>query len=228
MSAMERPVRALLALAAWAGLGIQLWLLLTSPAFASPAEAVWRFVAFFTILTNLIVAVSATVLTLRPDHPALGPAPRAAIVLYILTVGIVYHLLLAGLWAPEGWQWVADQLLHTVTPVMTLIVWLAFDPKAGLSLKALPGMLAWPLVYSLYALARGAADGFYPYPFLDAGGIGYVRALINIAGLTAAFLAGGALLILIGRALAHKGPENYLAVAGAPDPKAGTTNSDSP
>ena len=62
---MERAFRALTALCAFTGLGLQLWILLQSTDFASPLLAVWRFLAFFTILTNLIVAVVAIVLVVR-------------------------------------------------------------------------------------------------------------------------------------------------------------------
>lgn len=206
---MARAFRILTALSAWAGLGIQLWLLLASPAFETPVLAVWRFLAFFTILTNLIVALVNTASALAPESAAgrfaSGANVRAAVLLYIGTVGIIYHLLLAGLWAPEGWQLVADQLLHTATPVMAALGWLVFDRKDSLSFKALPLYLIYPVGYTLYALARGAGDGFYPYPFIDVSEIGYPRALQNIAGLTAAFVIGSGLVILTGRFLSGFG-----------------------
>ncbi len=97
----ERIVRALIALAAWGGLGIQLWILLTSGAFDTPLAAVWRFLAFFTILTNLMVAVVNTVAALAPASASgrllAGANTRVGVALYIATVGVIYHLLLAGL-----------------------------------------------------------------------------------------------------------------------------------
>ncbi len=202
---MERGFRGLIALAAWAGLGIQLWLLLESPDFASPLAAVWRFLAFFTILTNLMVAIVCTVAALVPDSASgrllAGANTRAGVVVYIVMVGIVYHLLLANLWEPKDWQYVADQLLHTATPVMMALAWLAFDDKRGLTLKALPQIIVYPLGYTIYVLIRGAADGFYPYPFLDVSAHGYARVTLNIAALAAAFLLGAGVMMLIGRGL---------------------------
>ena len=206
---MERYFRALIALAAWAGLGIQLWILLTGGAFEAPVLAVWRFLAFFTILTNLMVAVVSTVSALAPGSAfgrfVDGANVRAAVLLYIGTVGIIYHLLLAGLWNPQGWQLVADKLLHTATPVLVGLGWLLFDTKGGLSFRALPLYLVYPVGYTLYALARGAGDGFYPYPFIDVSEIGYARALQNIAGLTAAFVIGAGGIILLGKFLSGLG-----------------------
>ena len=206
---MARAFCMLTALAAWAGLGIQLWILLTSGAFDTPAQVLWRFLAFFTILTNLIVALVNTASALAPESAAgrfaSGANVRAAVLLYIGTVGIVYHLLLSGLWAPQGWQLTADQLLHTAMPLMVMAGWLLFDEKGGLSFKALPAYLIFPVGYTLYALARGAADGFYPYPFMDVSQIGYTGAFWNIAVLTASFVIGSGLVILIGKFLSGFG-----------------------
>ncbi|MFN7165085.1 MAG: Pr6Pr family membrane protein [Hyphomonas sp.] len=209
---MARAFRALTALAAWAGLGIQLWILLGGGAFETPALAVWRFLAFFTILTNLIVAVVSTLSVLAPQSAAGrfvdGANARAAVLLYIGTVGIIYHLILAGLWDPQGWQRIADQLLHTATPVLVALGWLVFDKKDGLRFRALPLFLIYPVGYTLYALARGAGDGFYPYPFIDVSGIGYPKAFLNIAGLTGAFVIGAGMIIFAGKFLAGTGVRN--------------------
>lgn len=203
----ERILRALIALAAWGGLGIQLWILLQAPAFASPLEAAWRYLAFFTILTNLMVAAVNTVAALVPHSASgkllAGANTRAGVTLYIATVGVIYHLLLAGLWDPQGWQLIADQLLHTATPALSVLAWVLFDPKRGLTLTALPQIIVWPLGYTVYALLRGAFDGFYPYPFLDVSTLGYARVFMHIMGLTAAFLLAGGALILIGRMLGN-------------------------
>ncbi len=201
--------RALIALAAFAGLGIQLWILLESPAFASDLDAGWRFLAFFTILTNLMVGIVSAVSAIAPNSASgrmlAGANTRAGVVLYIALVGVIYHLLLAGLWDPQGWQLIADQLLHTATPVMMVLAWIVFDQKHGLSLKTLPQIIVYPVAYTIYAMIRGAADGFYPYPFIDVSELGYARVLMNVAGLTAAFLLAGGVLILTGRFLAGFG-----------------------
>jgi hypothetical protein len=205
----ERTFRALIALAAFGGLGIQLWILLESPDFASPLAAAWRFLAFFTILTNLMVAIVSAVSAIAPSSASgrllAGANTRAGVVLYIGLVGIIYHLLLSGLWDPQGWQKIADLLLHTATPVMMAIAWLFFDAKKDLTLKALPQIIVYPVAYTVYAMIRGAADGFYPYPFIDVAELGYARVLMNVVGLTAAFLFAGGLLILIGKTFSGVG-----------------------
>lgn len=207
---VARAFRAVIALAAFAGLGIQLWILLTGGVFASSILAVWRFLAFFTILTNLLVAVATSISALAPGSRAGrfvdSANVRAGVVLYIATVAVVYHLLLADTWAPEGLQWIADQLLHSATPALVAIGWIFFDRKHGLKLSALPAIIVYPVGYALYALVRGAFDGFYPYPFIDVSDLGYARVLMHVAGLAGAFLAGGTLVMALGQILA--GPES--------------------
>ena len=206
---IERIFRGLIALAAFGGVGIQLWIFLDSPDFASPLLAVWRMLAFFTILTNLMVGIVSAVSAIAPGSASgrllAGANTRAGVVLYIGLVGVIYHLLLAGLWDPQGWQKIADQLLHTATPVMMATAWIFFDAKKELTLKALPQIIVYPVAYTVYALIRGAVDGFYPYPFIDVAEHGYARVLMNVAGLTAAFLFAGGLLILTGKALSGFG-----------------------
>src|SRR3990167_1133301 len=202
---MARAFRGLIALSAWSGLGLQLWIMLTSGAFDSPVLAVWRFLGFFTILTNLMVAVVSTVSAIAPASTSGklvdGAGFRAGILLYIATVGITYHLILANLWDPQGHQLIADQLLHTATPVMVAAGWILFDRKKGLGFDIIPNLFVYPVGYAIYAVLRGAFDGFYPYPFIDVSELGYARTLMNIALLAGAFIAGAVAVIALARML---------------------------
>ena len=54
---IERTLAGLTALVAWGGLALQLWLVVQS---LGLADGLWRFFAFFTILTNIFVAVVAS------------------------------------------------------------------------------------------------------------------------------------------------------------------------
>jgi hypothetical protein len=163
-----------------------------------PAVALWRLMGYFTILTNLWVVLSLGAVALgRP------PAPRwlTAATLAILLVGTVYHLLLAQDLAPGSARWIADQGVHSVMPIATLGWWLAFVPKAGLGPRDLPAFMAWPVAYGLYSLARGAAEGWYPYFFIEVPRLGYPQVLLNIVGLGLAFALAGVLLVVLGRRL---------------------------
>lgn len=158
----------------------------------SVVQVLWGLARFFTILTNLLVAVAMGCVALRARLPA-GLA--FAVVLAIVMVGLVYHGLLAGLHSPTGLRWWANFGLHTVVPLSVLGWWLAFAPVPGW--RALPYGMIWPLAYAIYAVLRGAVDGRWPYPFLNVGQHGWDGVAFNCAGLVVAFATVGALLIAV-------------------------------
>lgn len=163
---------------------------------APVSAGVWRFFAFFTILTNLLVAVTTFGLAfggrLAPDHAIVTGVTKN-----ILIVGVVYHFLLASLWSPQGTQYLVDVLLHYVVPFSMLGYWLVLQPKGGLTWREALWWLAYPVAYLVYALARGAVDGFYPYPFIDVATIGLERVLMNAMGLLVGFAVLGQLFVFL-------------------------------
>lgn len=191
----------LIALIAWFALALQLFLLIDNgPANGmNPWQATWRFLSFFTILTNLLVAVSISWILIKPLS-AIGLffnriSVTTAIALYIFIVGIVYNLLLRQTWQPEGWQKLADELLHVVIPLLYLGYWLLFMPKARLKWSYSLTWLIYPGLYLGYALLRGYMENFYPYPFINVNEIGYKSVFLNAGGLLMVFIAIGLLFI---------------------------------
>ena len=59
--------------------------------------------------------------------------------------------------------------------------------------------LLYPLIYLGFILSRGALTRRYPYPFIDAGKLGYPLVLANATALVIAFLVLGLLVLAIGR-----------------------------
>ena len=184
------------AICGWASLGIQLAIMLEAMAIG---PALWRFLGFFTILTNLLVAVMATRIALGRERSVSGPAARMGITAAILLVGIAYWFLLAPLWTPTGWQLVADIGLHTVQPVLAAALWLSMR-DGSLGWKDVPKAAILPAGYAIYALARGAGDGWYAYWFLNPDDQSLVELLVSIAGLSLLVMGIGAVLVAIDRA----------------------------
>ena len=180
----------------WASLGVQFAILLEAMAVG---PALWRFLGFFTIGTNLLVAVMATRIALGRTRGLSGPAARMAITAAILLVGIAYWFLLAPLWTPTGWQLVADIGLHTVQPAMAAALWLALR-DGSLAWRDVPKAAIWPALYAVYALARGASDGWYAYWFLNPKDQSLLELLVSIAGLSLLVMGIGAVLVAIDRA----------------------------
>lgn len=187
--------RGAIAIVGWFALGLQLWLSVSNPAPPGVALSALNYFSFFTILTNILVALSMTFGAAPGTRGAAGffkrTSVRTALTLYIAVVGAVYFLILRHTWDPQGWQLIADRLLHYAIPFLALLDWIFITPKQGLKPAHALRWLAYPAAYGAYALLRGAMDGFYPYPFLDVSTLGYGQTLINLAALLAVFAACG-------------------------------------
>ncbi len=125
----------------------------------------------------------------------------------IALVALAYHFLLSHVWNPQGLQWLADLLLHYLTPALYCAYWLFVAPKRSLAWWSPLAWSVYPLLYFAYVLLRGAVLGSYPYYFIDASALGYARTLLNASALMLAYLLVGwlflALLAMIGRFRAH-------------------------
>lgn len=159
---IERTLAGLTAVIGWAGLAAQFWLIMQT---FGAAEGAWRFVAFFTILANIGVAVVASAMATGTRGLATAKV-RYAAATSIALVGLVYSLWLRKTWDPQGLQKLVDHALHDVVPVLFLGAWIA-SLHEQLKWRDILWALVPPAVYLVYALARGAADGFYAYWFLN-------------------------------------------------------------
>lgn len=163
-------------------------------------ESTVRFFSFFTILTNLLVAcyfsMSFGNFKKNDSRLPLG-IPLMAVTLYITIVGLVYQIALRHVWAPEGLQWLVDELLHTIIPLAVLIYWWIYGPKKSNTYSELPKWLLYPFLYFIYILIRGQWSGFYPYPFINVTTLGMTKVMINAAIIVGVFGVIGALLIFI-------------------------------
>ncbi|HZE85848.1 MAG TPA: Pr6Pr family membrane protein [Puia sp.] len=189
---------AIMVILAWFALATQFKLLIDSGKADLP-ELIIRYFSFFTILTNILVALYCTVILLsprsRPGRYFSRLSTVTAITFYIVIVGATYNILLRFLWNPEGLQKVVDELLHTVIPSLFLLYWLIFIPKTGLKWSAIFPWMIFPLVYIIYSLIRGSFTGYYPYPFIDVSLYGLGHVLLNSVLFTAAFFVLALLFI---------------------------------
>lgn len=206
---LRRPARlvAVAAVLGWTGLSIQLYLILLGrwELDASLLGGLVNFFSFFTVLTNTLVAVVLTWELNPRQSPArrwfLWPSVRSGIAVSIALVSLAYNLLLRHLWQPEGWQFVADELLHDVMPLLYIVYWWLYVPKGSLRLGHIGLWMIYPLVYFAYVLLRGDLLAAYPYPFIDVANLGYPQVFINAGGILAGF---------VGIALAVVGVDRWL------------------
>ena len=191
---MPRIAAALVAIICWAGLALEF-----SSSYANHPDVLvtlWILARFFTVLTNLLLALTMTWAALggRPSANFLG-----GVTLAILLVGVVYWALLQGLEVLTGAHRIANILLHKVSPAAMALWWLLFAPRAKLRWSAPLWWFLYPFAYLVYALGRGALDQKYPYPFLDVGRIGWVQTALNVGGIAFGFILAGFALVWIDR-----------------------------
>jgi hypothetical protein len=197
------------ALLGWMTIITQLVLMIQNRVTDIP-EVIIRFFSFFTILTNIIVAICFTVIW-RNRHTNQrsfwsSTAHQTAITVYILVVGIIYNLILRSLWSPTGLQKIVDELLHLLIPILFLIYWIVFVSKHGLQWRYALNWLLYPLIYLVFILIRGALSksDFYPYPFVDVYNNGYQKVMISCGFILLLFVLLSLLFIAVGRLLSKK------------------------
>jgi hypothetical protein len=158
-----------------------------------------QFFAFFTIQSNLFGAAVLTALVARGDRPrsATLETLRGAAALYLTVTFVVVKLFLSGADVQLELQWV-DFALHTLFPVVVVLDWLLDPPRTRLGLRHALVWLSYPLVWVTLTLMRGAADGWYPYPFLDPANGGYASVALYFVTILVFFLAIGMALIWLG------------------------------
>jgi len=154
------------------------------------ATRLGRLVSYFTIQSNLLVAVTAVQLARDPlrDGRWWRPA-RAAALVGITVTGLVHFTLLRPLLHLEGASWAADKLLHMVVPLLAVVGWLVAGPRPRAPWRDSLTALVWPVAWLVWTLAVGAVTGWYPYPFLDVGAEGAGAIAVTCLGVTLLFLA---------------------------------------
>ena len=200
-----RWLAAVIAVVAWFGVLLQLYISL-GLAFTSGQTIIGglnNYFGFFTIWTNLLVALALTFPLLAPSSAPgrffARPAAIGWVATSILFVGISYYVLLRKVWMPQGLQFVADVTLHYVVPILFVIYSLIV--LRGIALRWVSPLwwALYPIVYFIFALVRGAISGKYPYGFINATALGYPVAFLNGCLLGVAYAVLGYLLILIWR-----------------------------
>lgn len=169
-------------------------------------DAVIYFFTFFTILTNLMLVLIylSELVRWRMLDWWRQPVTRGMMTGAIILVGVFYHFLLAGLWAPQGWAKLADVSLHYLTPILYVVWWIAFAPKSQLRFADIPVMLLPVAVWLGWAMLRGAVIGEYPYPILEADKLGYGTVALNCLVVLAALIALYALVVLVDHTLGRR------------------------
>ncbi len=199
---LNRAFLIVIALLGWVGIVLQL--LVSARLSMQQGHSAWHGIVqalcYFTVLTNILVTLSATRLAWWGARGFLGrPSTLAAAAVYIFVVGLIYALLLSSLWAPTGLHKLADAILHSLIPVLYLLWWLLYAPKQELRWSQPLKWLAYPLAYGAFFAILGTLSGKYLYPFTDLRNLGAAQVLRNTALLLLLFWGLGMAAVTLAR-----------------------------
>jgi hypothetical protein len=193
---------AIAALVIWFSIGLQFTISLKLTDYNYP-ETLKVFLSYFTVSTNIIVAICFTALSFakKSDNGSFftKSGTLTAITVYIVVVGLIYNTMLRGLMLLNGWPRVADEFLHVVSPIIFLIFWIFYVDKSHLRYKSALKWLIYPLIYVIFTVIRGYFINRYPYPFIDVIQLGYPTAILNAAIIIFIFWLLSLFFIFIGR-----------------------------
>lgn len=158
-----------------------------------------NFFSFFTVQSNIVAAIVLLVVGVGTLVGAQSHRQfaflRGAATLYMLMTGIISFLLLSDVPAEDlqaTIPWV-NAVIHYIMPIVMLADWLLYPPQFIFSFRTTIYWLVFPLLFLVYSLVRGAATGWYPYPFLNPdtagwGGLILICAVITVATAGCAWL----------------------------------------
>jgi hypothetical protein len=166
--------------------------------------------SYFTQLSNLFAlavffagGLSAIGLLPAVRRSARFDSLRGAAVLYMLTTGIVYAVLLAGKHNSIPW---VNTVLHRVMPLVVALDWLIDPPRTSLQPRRV--VLAWmafPVLYIAYTLVRGPLVHWYPYFFVNPGHSGgYLLVAVSVIVIGLGQIAMGLAIAYVGRVRAAR------------------------
>jgi hypothetical protein len=189
-----------------AGIVIQLFVSSSNEAFfgGSSLNRVLNVFAFFTIQSNIIMGVVCLLLALNPERSSAVFAFFRLTGLVAITVTfVVFHVVLSRLLDLDSWAQAANQLQHTVVPILSIVGWLAFGPRGLADARTVRLSVVFPLLYMAFTVIRGPlASDWYPYPFVDVHTLGYVRVAINSLWIALLFIGFAAAVSALDKRLA--------------------------
>ncbi|WP_165067866.1 Pr6Pr family membrane protein [Marisediminicola senii] len=160
-----------------------------------------NFFGFFTMQGNLIAAIALAIAAIagfagRASWPLLDLL-RAVATTNMIIVGLVYNILLTGIAGGVELPW-ANSVLHIWAPLYLVVDWVLVGDRRAVPWRRFWVVLVYPLVWVAVVLARGATDGWVPYPFLDPA-TGYGSVAVYVLVIALAFGLFGAMVWALSR-----------------------------
>ena len=178
---------------------IEQFIIMIQNRIVSIPQTILKFFCFFTILTNILVALSFSFYFFEPKKTFsffTKPNFQTTVAVYIFIVAFVYNIILRFLWNPKGLQQIVGEFLHLIIPLIYLLFWYFKVDKSVMPWNSFLKWMLYPLLYLLVILFLGSLTNYYPYPFINITVLGKTTLYRNIFILTLFF--GLISLIFIG------------------------------
>lgn len=177
------------------------------------------FFAFYTNLSNLLLAVYQLTLGVSGHDPQCGVfrwLSSAGVALSMTLCIFVTHLIYQWVLVPSakkggkalsdiGFSSFGNLCVHYAVPWLTVVQWLLWQDKAGLTVWHAVWWLVLPVTYFVFVMLRartgkpiGLSGELYPYPFLNYPALGARRFWRCVAGILTGFFLLGLLFVRIG------------------------------
>lgn len=132
----------------------------------SPNYNLLNYVSYFTVLSNLFVALVFIYSGLKNDIYDKGVAmARGSSTFYITATGLGFLVFLGG--ENESLLPIVNIFLHYITPMVSFFDWSLFKNDYNITFLDSLTWIIPPIVYVLYVFVRGYFIGWYPYDFLS-------------------------------------------------------------
>lgn len=173
----------------------------TSTVIAPLPERIRRLFSYFTIQSNILVAVATFLIITGRIQTQWFRVIRLASLIGITVTGVVAAVALPPSPTYSTANLICDRLLHIVVPVLAFVGWIAFGPRGFVTRRDILPTLIWPILWLVATLGLAPFTHWYPYPFLNVDVIGWGSVLINSAGIAVLFLLLAALALWADRRL---------------------------
>jgi hypothetical protein len=155
-----------------------------------------EYFAFFSIVSAL---VAGAIVVMSGVERLRGRPESARHTILLLTaaasmtvVGVVYHALLSDAAADPrdlGYAWpvLPNEIIHTWAPILIALGFVFSTRAKALRLRQAFSVAVFPLAWLGFSVARGLADDWWPYWFIDPSSEGGVVGMITYVVAIAAF-----------------------------------------
>ncbi|MFM6963674.1 MAG: Pr6Pr family membrane protein [Micrococcales bacterium] len=166
-----------------------------------------EYFAYFTIDSSMIAAVTLVVsgiYALRHQHDTrLITIVQLCVFSAAVVVSVVYNALLRGMAndvrdGNYAWPVLPNEILHVWGPIFIVLEWLIIVGSAKLNYKTIWWVIAFPLLWLVFSIARGAITGWWAYWFINPNDPGGLSQMFEyIFGIMAFFLINATVAIAL-------------------------------